>query len=175
MTKHAPTIVAFALGLVLGSGVVAALGQRAPIPAESLTVTGIGGVFLKAENPTELRKWYESHLGIDAEQQGVNFFWRDVDDVTRFGRTVWSLFPEDTDYFGSSGQSFMINYRVSDLDGLLETLQEQGVQQVGETEQYWYGRFAWILDGEDNRVELWEPVDFSPDELDRRLQDEPSQ
>lgn len=175
MTRNALTITAFALGLAVGSGVVAAVGQRARVQAESLTVTGIGGVFLKAENPTALREWYGKHLGIDADQQSVNFFWRDLHDVTIFGRTVWSLFPEDTDYFGPSGQGFMINYRVNDLDGLLERLQEQGVQQIGETEQYWYGRFAWILDGEDNRVELWEPVDFSPDELARRLQDKPSQ
>lgn len=173
--RYATTITAFALGTIVGSGVVAALGQRVRVQAESPTVTGIGGVFLKAENPAALREWYESHLGIDAEQQGVNFFWRDLHDGTRFGRTVWSLFPEDTEYFGPSGQSFMINYRVSDLDGLLERLQGQGVQQVGEIEQYWYGRFAWILDGEDNRVELWEPVDFAPDEWDRRMQGGPSQ
>ena len=66
----------------------------------------------------------------------------------------------------------MINYRVRDLDGLLARLEVEGVQPVGDTEDYWYGRFAWIVDGERNRVELWEPVDYSPEELERRLQEE---
>ena len=123
----------------------------------------------------ELRAWYDRHLGLDAEQQGVNFFWREPDDATRFGYTVWSPFPRDTEYFGPGGQDSMINYRVGDLEALLERLRAEGVEQVRETEEYWYGRFAWIVDGEGNRVELWEPVDFSPDEFDRRLRDESTQ
>jgi len=87
----------------------------------------------------------------------MNFFWRERDTPDRLGFTVWSAFPRDTDYFGPSGQSFMINYRVRDLDVLLKRLQVQGVRQVGKVEKFSYGRFAWIVDGDGNRIELWEP------------------
>ena len=169
MTKTRLAITAYVLGLIIGGALVANAVQYADGLAAP-GVTGIGGVFFKARDPAELRAWYERHLDIGAAHQGVNFFWRDRDDASRFGLTVWSLFPRDTDYFGPGDQGFMINYRVADLETLLDRLREQGVSQVGEIEEYWYGRFAWILDGEGNRVELWEPVDFSPEEFIRRSQ-----
>ena len=129
------------------------VGQTAP------AVTGIGGVFFKADDPEALRGWYREHLDIDAGSQGADFVWRLEDDPERLGRTVWSVFPAGTDYFGDGGQEYMVNYRVSDLDGLLARLREAGVRQVGGTERYPYGSFAWVLDGEGNRVELWEPVE----------------
>lgn len=146
-------------GLVLAAAVAVAL-QGAH--GGDGRVTGIGGVFFKAEDPEALRAWYREHLGIDSGRQGADFTWRHPDDPDRVGRTVWTIFPEDTEYFGPGDQELMINYRVDDLDALLGRIRDQGVEQVGEVEEYSYGRFAWVLDAEGNRVELWEPVDEAP-------------
>jgi glyoxylase I family protein len=112
-----------------------------------MKVTGIGGVVFKAKDPEALSRWYKLHLGIARvkwEQQG--------------GPTAFAPFPADTDYFGSGPQSFMLNFRVDDLDGLLNELKEDNVKIVKEAEEHTgLGRFAWIEDVEGNRVELWEP------------------
>jgi len=122
-------------------------------------VTGIGGIFFKCDNPDGLYDWYEKHLGIRRSEpaQAVLFEWRDADDANRKGMTVWSLFPRDTKYFKESRSAVMINYRVEDLDGLLEELRKEGVTIDPQREDYDYGRFAWITDPEGNRIELWEP------------------
>jgi predicted enzyme related to lactoylglutathione lyase len=122
-------------------------------------VTGIGGIFFKSENPEKLYQWYEKHLGIKraSDGSGVMFEWRDGQDPEKSGMTVWSIFPHDTKYFGSSNSAFMINYLVDDLDGLLKMLQEEGVEIDPQREDYEYGRFAWITDPAGNRIELWEP------------------
>jgi len=85
------------------------------------------------------------------------FEWREADDSQRKGMTVWAVFPRDTKYFDPSRSGFMINYRVDDLDALLDTLKKEGVEIDPHREDYDYGRFAWIMDPEGNRVELWEP------------------
>lgn len=162
---------AFAAGVFLGASLTAWTTAAAPAPTEP-AVTGIGGVFMTAEDPAALRAWYRDRLGIDAGASGFNFFWRHRDDPERFGRTVWSVFDAAGDYLGDGEQSFMVNYRVRDLDGLLERLGAAGVTQIGDIEAYWYGRFAWVLDGEGNRLELWEPVDLSPDAYDARLREQ---
>jgi catechol 2,3-dioxygenase-like lactoylglutathione lyase family enzyme len=118
-------------------------------------VTGIGGVFFKAQNPERLTAWYGKHLGIFAPEGHADFLWRERRTPRRNGRTVWSVFPPDTDYLGSSAKGFMINYRVSSLDRMLEQLRRAGVK-VEKVEDYDYGRFAWITDPEGNRIELWE-------------------
>ena len=122
-------------------------------------VTGIGGIFFKADNGEKLYEWYEKHLGITRapDGSGAMFEWRDAQDVDRKGMTIWSIFPGDTKYFGSGNSGFMINYRVEDLDGLLKTLQSEGVEIDPHREDYEYGRFAWITDPEGRRIELWEP------------------
>jgi predicted enzyme related to lactoylglutathione lyase len=149
-----------AAGLVLcvvgGSLAVAAVATPAKQPQDA-AVTGIGGVFFRADDPERVSAWYEQHLGIPAGPAGATFLWREHDDPAVEGRTVWAAFPSNTDYFGPGDQEFMINYRVRDLDGLLERLVAAGVQQVDTLEEYAYGRFAWVLDVEGNRVELWEP------------------
>jgi catechol 2,3-dioxygenase-like lactoylglutathione lyase family enzyme len=119
-------------------------------------VTGLGGVFLKADEPERMYQWYEKHLGLAREQGVVLFHWRQAGDPEKPGMTVWSLFPRDSKYFDPSKASFMINFRVADLDGLLDALRAEGVT-VEKREDSEYGRFAWILDPEGNRVELWEP------------------
>jgi catechol 2,3-dioxygenase-like lactoylglutathione lyase family enzyme len=118
-------------------------------------VTGLGGVFFKADDPERLYGWYEKHLGLKREEGGVNFRWRDIDGAD--GKTVWAIFDKDTKYFDPSRAPFMMNFRVDDLDALLEQLRAQGVWIDEKREDWDYGRFAWVMDPEGNRIELWEP------------------
>ncbi len=121
-------------------------------------VTGIGGIFFKARDPQRLIAWYRDHLGVpvQGDETYCDFQWRGADTDKTPGRTAWSVFPADTDYFGSGPQSLMINYRVASMDRMLAQLRAANVP-VLKTENYDYGRFAWIEDPEGNRVELWEP------------------
>ena len=125
-------------------------------------VTGIGGIFFKAQDPKSLKEWYKAHLGVDAGDYGATFDWRDKDDPTKSGQTVWSLFPHDTKYFDPSSAPFMINYRVEDLVGLQAVLRSEGVE-VSDVQDDGYGRFAWASDPEGNRIELWEPAEEQSD------------
>lgn len=122
-------------------------------------VIGLGGVFFKSKDPKSLSAWYDRHLGIreQKEGQGVMFSWRRPENPSDETCTVWALFPHDTKYFDPSKASFMLNYQVEDLDGLLEALRSEGVTIDPKREDYDYGRFAWIIDPEGNRIELWEP------------------
>jgi predicted enzyme related to lactoylglutathione lyase len=121
-------------------------------------VTGIGGIFFKSPDPKKLYDWYELHLGIKHEPHtGAIFHWRDAGDSAKEGMTIWSIFPAGTKYFDPSRSSFMLNYRVEDLDGLLKVLAEEGVEIDPKREDSDYGRFAWIMDPDGNRIELWEP------------------
>jgi predicted enzyme related to lactoylglutathione lyase len=119
-------------------------------------VTGIGGVFFRAADPARMSAWYREHLGICAEDGHAIFDWREKESPEKAGQTVWSLFPADTDYFGPTRKSFMINYRVANLEKMLIQLRASGVT-VEKVEDFDYGRFAWITDPEGNRIELWEP------------------
>lgn len=119
-------------------------------------VTGIGGIFFKARDPALMAAWYRTHLGLSNEDGYGEFIWREHDRPNEVGRTVWSLFPVDTDYFAPASTSFMINYRVANLDAMLEQLKNAGVS-VDKVVDYDYGRFAWLTDPEGNRIELWEP------------------
>lgn len=119
-------------------------------------ITGIGGVFFKAKDPAGLTAWYRDHLGMCPENEHTDFEWRQKDQPEQLGRTVWSLFNADTDYFGAGSKPFMINYRVANLDRMLEQLRASGIV-IEKVEDYDYGRFAWLTDPEGNRLELWEP------------------
>jgi glyoxylase I family protein len=117
-----------------------------------MKITGIGGVFFRAKDPEVLGEWYKKNLGVfgmDANYEP----W-----AQQQGPTVFMPFPADTDYFGSKSQNFMLNFRVEDLDGLLQQLRTSNVKVVKEVEeQTGVGRFAAIEDPEGNRIELWEP------------------
>jgi predicted enzyme related to lactoylglutathione lyase len=119
-------------------------------------VTGIGGVFFKARDPARLAAWYREQLGVQAQEGNAEFMWREKDQPEKLGRTVWSIFPADSDYLGPGASTFMINYRVANLDKMLEQLRGASVT-VHKVEDCDYGRFAWVTDPEGNRVELWEP------------------
>ncbi len=121
-------------------------------------VTGVGGIFFRAKDPEALYEWYRTHLGIESAPDGSGAMWRDADHPEIPGCTVWAIFPQDTKYFGTSGQSFMLNFRVDDLEALLKALREEGVHVDEKMEVFDYGKFGWITDPEGNRVELWEPA-----------------
>jgi predicted enzyme related to lactoylglutathione lyase len=127
-------------------------------------VTGLGGVFFKAEDPVRQYEWYEKHLGIQREVDGsgVVFHWREAGNPEQRGMTIWSIFPHHTQYFGPGKAPFMLNYRVDDLDALLTRLAAEGVEIDPKREDYEYGKFAWVVDPEGNRIELWEPPRESP-------------
>jgi len=120
-------------------------------------VTGIGGVFFKTKDPKAVKDWYRDHLGFNTDQWGSTFWWKNKDDVDC--STQWSPFKEDTDYFEPSKKEFMMNFRVENLDELLETLKSEGVQVIDKKESVEEGKFGWIVDLEGNKIELWEPND----------------
>jgi catechol 2,3-dioxygenase-like lactoylglutathione lyase family enzyme len=130
--------------------------KAAKKPNQRERVTGIGGIFFKAKEPAALAAWYREHLGIDSNDGYADFPWREADRPDELGRTVWSLFPADSDYFQPGRQPFMINYRVSNLPRMLDQLRRQGVT-VEKVENHDYGSFAWVMDPEGNRIELWQP------------------
>jgi len=122
-------------------------------------VTGLGGVFFKAEDPEALKSWYGENLGLPCDQYGHTFAWRHKDAPENLGYTQFSVFEKKTDYLNPSDKQYMINFRVENLDELIEELKEKGMEVVGETETFDYGKFAWVMDPEGNKIELWEPVD----------------
>lgn len=121
-------------------------------------VTGIGGIFFKCQDPEKMRNWYREHLGLETNEYGANFHWRDKDEPEKMGFTQWSAFPKDTQYFAPSDQEYMINYCVEDLEALAQELKKAGVTFVDEIEEYDYGKFLHILDAEGNKVELWQSM-----------------
>ncbi len=122
-------------------------------------VTGIGGVFFKSKDPEAQRDWYRDHLGLVTNEYGSVFEFRATDNPDEKGYLQWSPFGENTTYFEPSEREFMINYRVENLERLIELLKEEGVEIVDTMETYEYGKFVHIMDPEGNKIELWEPVD----------------
>jgi len=120
------------------------------------SVTGIGGIFLKAKDPKALTEWYRSRLGVPADDYGnVIFQWREIEG--KEGMTVWSAKKDDTKHFEPSRAPFMINYRVRDLAAMLEQLRRAGADVDPKVEESEFGKFGWVMDPEGNRIELWEP------------------
>jgi len=122
-------------------------------------VTGIGGIFFKAENPDSLKKWYNRMLGIPTDKFGTNFLWYQGADSTRAGSTQWSVFGNKTKYFDPSKKEFMINYRVDNLEIMMKRFRENKVTICDTVETYDYGKFVHIMDPDGNKIELWEPND----------------
>ena len=122
-------------------------------------VTGIGGIFFKCKNPEQMKGWYNKHLGLVKDEYGSVFEFRKSDEPEKKGYTVWSPFPNSTDYFQPSEKDFMINYRVENLEELVKALKTEGVEILDEIEAYDYGKFVHISDPEGNKIELWEPID----------------
>jgi predicted enzyme related to lactoylglutathione lyase len=121
-------------------------------------VTGIGGVFFKAQDPKTLGEWYRRHLGVPIEDWGgAAFRWVTEDNPSGTGTTIWNPFKQDTGYFAPSTASFMINFRVHDLHALVAALRAEGCAVHDKVDESEYGKFAWVMDPEGNRIELWQP------------------
>jgi catechol 2,3-dioxygenase-like lactoylglutathione lyase family enzyme len=156
-----------ALGSLLLVSVCSQAGQEAqpPQPEKSKPpvkteprgrILGIGGVFFKSANRNQTREWYSKHLGIADKGQGAMLPWREHDDPQKEHVTVWTVFPNSSDYFPAT-QPFMINYIVDDLDALLQRLEQEGVKIDPKRMNESYGKFAWIYDLDGNKIELWQP------------------
>jgi predicted enzyme related to lactoylglutathione lyase len=122
-------------------------------------VTGIGGIFFKCNDPEKMKNWYNSNLGLVTNEYGSTFEFRHADEPDKKGYLAWSPFSENTKYFEPSKKEFMINYRVENIEALVEELKKNGVTVLDEIEGFEYGKFVHILDPENNKIELWEPVD----------------
>lgn len=122
-------------------------------------VTGIGGIFFFSENPEKTREWYSKNLGFDVNEWGSTFESRDVKRPEAINYLQWSPFKQGSEYFSPSKKEFMINYRVQNIEGLVNKLSKNGVKVLDSIETYEYGKFVHIMDDEGNKIELWEPVD----------------
>ncbi|MDB5231694.1 MAG: hypothetical protein JWN76_2499 [Chitinophagaceae bacterium] len=128
-------------------------------------VTGLGGIFFKCKDPKKMREWYQTHLGLSTNQYGAVFEWRQGADTTKKGFTQWSPFGEATKYFEPSTKDFMINYRVENLEGLVDELKKEGVTITDKIQSVEYGKFVHIVDIEGNKIELWQPNDVEYEKL----------
>ena len=158
-------IITFGLGFAFNSLITRA-GNKQPLPKRA---TGIGGIFFKCKDPKKIREWYQIHLGLNTNQYGAVFEWRQGADTAKKGFTQWSPFAEKTKYFEPSTRDFMINYRVENLEGLVEQLKSENVTILDKIETVEYGKFVHILDLENNKVELWEANDVEYEKLAEKM------
>lgn len=128
-------------------------------------IIGIGGIFFKFKDPTSMRSWYQSVLGMETNAYGVLFEFNGNNSSTK-GQLQLGTFESTTDYFGKESQQAMINFRVDDLVSFEAVLKEKEVTIVDTLEEYSYGKFLHIEDPEGNRIELWEPVNEGFSESD---------
>lgn len=126
--------------------------------SEKGRVIGIGGIFFKSSNPEGTREWYYKNLGLAPNDYGSIFEFRNSDSKEK-AYLQWSAFSESTSYFQPSEKEFMINYRVVNIEALVEELKQNGVTITDSIETYEYGKFVHIMDNDGNKIELWEPVD----------------
>lgn len=120
-------------------------------------VTGIGGIFFFFDNPQETKEWYAKNLGLETNEWGSTFESRDVNKPDEINYLQWSLFKKGSEYFSPSKKDFMINYRVQNIEGLVDKLKQNGVTILDSITSYDYGKFVHIMDAEGNKIELWEP------------------
>ncbi|MFL5766003.1 MAG: VOC family protein [Bacteroidia bacterium] len=121
-------------------------------------VTGIGGIFFFSDDPKASREWYAKNLGIDVSDWGAVFESRNINDPEQVDSLAWTPFKSGSKYFEPSKKDFMINYRVQNIEALVQTLKDNGVTIVDEMQTHEYGKFIHIMDGEGNKIELWEPA-----------------
>ncbi len=169
MKKTAFLILIIATSFCFGFAFKTIITKQSANPSEIRKVTGIGGIFFKCKEPKKVREWYQTHLGLNTNQYGAVFEWRQGADSTRKGFTQWSPFSETTKYFEPSAKDFMINYRVENLEALVEQLKKEGVTVTDKIETAEYGKFVHILDMEGNKIELWEPNDIEYEKLGKQM------
>mgnify|MGYP001134787168 CR=1 FL=1 len=124
-------------------------------------VKGIGGVFFKCKDPNAVKDWYSKNLGLHTDQYGALFEFKEAKENAEAAYLQWSPFDAESKYFEPSDREFMINYRVENLDELLTQLKQNGIKILDEIEEFEYGRFVHILGPENQKIELWEPIDES--------------
>ncbi len=146
-------ITTFALGFAFKSLVIN-YSREQPLKK----ATGIGGIFFKCKNPKKIREWYQTHLGFNTNEYGAVFEWRQGADTTKKGFTQWSPFNEKTKYFEPSAKDFMINYRVENLEALIDQLRKDSVTIVDKIETADYGKFIHIMDIEGNKIDYGSPM-----------------
>jgi len=122
-------------------------------------VTGIGGIFFFSEDTEKTKAWYAENLGIETNPWGASFEFRNAHRPKEINYLQWSPFKKDSDYFNPSKKPFMINYRVQNIEGLVDKLKSNGVKILDSIVTYDYGKFVHIMDNDGNKIELWEPVD----------------
>lgn len=120
-------------------------------------VIGVGGIFFKSNNPEKLKDWYKTYLGFNTDQFGCRFEWQEGTDSNRKASLQWSPFYDTESYFAPSTKEFMINYRVENLQQLVNELNMQGVKLLDTIETYEYGKFVHLMDIDGNKIELYEP------------------
>jgi len=124
-------------------------------------IKGIGGIFFKCEDPNAVKEWYSKNMGMNTDKYGALFEFKEANEAGGPAYLQWSPFEKETQYFKPSEKEFMINYRVENLDELLEQLKQNGVEILDEVADYEYGRFVHVLGPENQKIELWEPIDES--------------
>ena len=123
-------------------------------------VTGIGGIFFLSDDLQETKEWYTKNLGLEINDWGsCGFEFRDVNNPEQIGSLQWTPFKKTSDYFSPSKKEFMINYRVQNIEGLVNKLRENGVTILDDMVSYDFGKFIHIMDTQGNKIELWEPKD----------------
>jgi len=165
MKKVTLITLAFAATFCLGFAFQSITTKDSSEFASMKRVTGIGGIFFKCHDPGKMREWYQTHLGLNTDKYGAVFEWRQATDSTKKGFSQWSPFSDKTKYFEPSTKEFMINYRVENLEALVEVLKIEGVTVTDTIESYDYGKFVHIMDIEGNKIELWEPNDIEYEKL----------
>ncbi len=143
------------LALCLVGLLLAGAAQAAPAEAPPGHVTGIGGVFFKAKDPKALVAWYRDVLGMPVQAWGGAALHYDAPGHP--SAAAWTVYPAASDHFAPSTGDFMVNYAVDDLDAIIARLHAKNVDVIKRSDDENYGRFAWILDPEGNKIELWEP------------------
>lgn len=126
---------------------------------DSPRVTGIGGIFFFTEDAEKTKRWYADNLGLKVNPYGSSFEFRNANRPEEINYLQWSPFKKGDDYFSPSKKEFMINYRVQNIEELVEKLKSNGVTILDAIETYDYGKFVHIMDHEGNKIELWEPID----------------
>jgi len=169
MRKMIFIILSFALTFALGFAFKSITTESSNSQQSIKKVTGIGGIFFKCKDAKKMREWYEANLGMNTDKYGAVFEWRQGADSSKKGFTQWSPFTEKTRYFEPSTKDFMINYRVENLEKLIEELKKNGVTVVDSIETVEYGKFVHIMDIEGNKIELWEPNDIEYEKLGKQL------
>ena len=138
---------------------VSKLAENKPLNDTTPKVTGIGGIFFFSDDPAKTKEWYGKNLGLETNEYGSTFEFRNASNPAEINYLQWSLFKKGNKYFAPSKKEFMVNYRVQNLEGLVKKLKANGVTILDEMETFDYGKFIHIMDPEGNKIELWEPVD----------------